>query len=395
MPGYGAVVSDLPPEPTAAIPLPQQRVIADRYRLVDIIGRGGTAEVWRAEDTALGRTVAVKLVTVPTDEGAQRAGEEARLLAGLNHPSLVPVYDAGTDEDDRPWVVMELVEGETLGDTLKRSPLDPVHAAQVGQAVAEALAYVHSQGLVHRDVKPGNVLMGKDGRVRLTDFGIARLVDAAKVTATGMTVGTASYLAPEQVMGERVTPMVDVYALGLVLLECLTGRREYAGSTVEVALARLNRQPDVPQDLPSGWPQLLTALTAREPDARPTASETAEELARIVAGGTATSLLAAAAPPVVDRTQVLQQTRVAPVVPPPAVARPLPASVPVAPARARRDDSWKWALALVAVVALLIGGAALSGVLSDDSGRTPAAVDADVPPQLRQPLQQLQREVQQ
>ena len=382
-------MSDLPPEPTAALPLPEQRVVAGRYRLLDVIGRGGTAEVWRAHDEALGRTVAVKLVTVPTDEGAQRAGEEARLLAGLSHPSLVPVYDAGTEADDRPWVVMELVEGETLGDTIRRGPLDPVRTAQVGQAVAEALSYVHAQGLVHRDVKPGNVLMGKDGRVRLTDFGIARLVDAAKVTATGMTVGTASYLAPEQVMGERITPMADVYALGLVLLECLTGRREYAGSTVEVALARLNRQPDVPPTLPSGYPQLLQAMTHREPDARPTAGEVAEELSRIAAGGTATTVLA---PPVApDRTQVLQQTRVAPVAPPPRVVE-RPAVRPVAPAAVPRNDSAKWIAALVAVVALLIGGAALAGAFERDAQELPA-ISETLPDDVKRPLQDLHTRV--
>ena len=395
-------MSDLPPEPTAALPLPEQRVVAGRYRLIDVLGRGGTAEVWRAEDEALGRTVALKLVTVPTDEGAQRAGAEARLLAGLNHPGLVPVYDAGTDASGKPWVVMELVEGETLGDTIRRGVLHPLRAGQVGHAVAEALAYVHAQGLVHRDVKPGNVLMGRDGRVRLTDFGIARLVDAAKVTATGMTVGTASYLAPEQVMGERITPLADVYALGLVLLECLTGRREYAGGTVEVALARLNRQPDVPPTLPAGWPALLTAMTARDPGLRPTAGEAAQELARIAGGGSATTVLPAPAP---DRTQVLQQTRVAPVVaavPAPTVVprpvaepleRPVRRPPPVPSTRSAapvRDDSAKWVAALVAVVALLIGGAFLAGAFERDSGRTLPAVSPTLPPQVREPLEQLQ-----
>ncbi|MDP9436217.1 MAG: serine/threonine protein kinase, partial [Actinomycetota bacterium] len=302
-------MSEQPPDQaTAALPTPQQRTVAGRYRLLELCGRGGTAEVWRALDEALGRVVAVKLVTVPTDEGAQRAGEEARLLARLSHPSLVPVYDAGTDADDRPWVVMELVQGETLGDTVRRGPLHPGRAATVGAAVAEALAYVHAQGLVHRDVKPGNVLVGDDGRVRLTDFGIARLVDAAKVTATGMTVGTASYLSPEQVLGERVTAAADVYALGLVLLECLTGRREYAGAAVEVALARLSRPPAVPPDLPSGWPGLLAAMTAREPAVRPSAAEVAQELRRIAAGGQGTTALQTV--PAAERTQVLQQTRV-------------------------------------------------------------------------------------
>jgi serine/threonine protein kinase len=394
-------VTDLPPEPTAALPQPDARTIAGRYRLLDLVGRGGTAEVWRASDDALGRTVALKLVTVPTDEGAQRAGEEARLLARLSHPGLVPVYDAGTD-DDRPWVVMELVEGETLGDTIRRGPLDLAHTAEVGQAVASALAYVHAQGLVHRDVKPGNVLMGRDGRVRLTDFGIARLVDAAKVTATGLTVGTASYLAPEQVLGERVTPMADVYALGLVLLECLTGRREYAGSTVEAAIARLNRQPEVPATLPADWAALLHAMTARSPDDRPTATEAAGRLAAIVAGTDATTVLA---PPPADRTSVLPQTRVAPApvrtsgppTPPPVAyprTTPRPAPRSVVPARPPRND-WRWAIALVVVVALLAAGAALAGLFTRDAGSALPAIKADVPSAVREPLQRLQQEVEQ
>lgn len=247
---------------TQAIPAgePDKPLVADRYRLVSLLGRGGTAEVWRAEDDALGRSVALKLVTVPTDDSAARAGEEARLLARLSHPGLVPVYDAGTDERGRPWVVMELVEGETLADTVKRGRMPSQRVAVIGRSVAEALGYVHAQGLVHRDVKPANVLIGHDGRVRLTDFGIARLVDSARVTSTGMMVGTASYLAPEQVAGETVGPPADVYALGLMLLECLTGAREYAGSTVEVALARLHRQPSIPTTLEAGWPGLLLSL---------------------------------------------------------------------------------------------------------------------------------------
>jgi serine/threonine protein kinase len=366
-----------------------ERVIAGRYRLVGLLGRGGTADVWRAEDEALGRTVALKLVTVPTDESAARAGDEARLLARLNHPGLVPVYDAGTDDDDRPWVVMELVEGETLSDTLKRGPLELAHAAAIGRSIADALAYVHAQGLVHRDVKPGNILIGKDGRVRLTDFGIARLVDAARVTSTGMMVGTASYLAPEQVAGEPVGPPADVYALGLVLLECLTGQREYAGGTVEVALARLHRSPDVPPDLPSGWSPLLIAMTGRDPARRPTPREAAVDLAHIAAGGQATTVLRA--PVAADRTQVLNRTRAAPppTRTPPRAAPPRRATAP-APV-ASGGGGWVWALLLVAIVAALAVGYLLFGQPGRDEPLEPLpAISNDLPPELREDLQRLQ-----
>jgi serine/threonine protein kinase len=373
-------------DPTQAIPTgDSDRVVADRYRLVSLLGRGGTAEVWKAEDEALARPVALKLVTVQTDDSAARAGEEARLLARLNHPSLVPVYDAGTDEQGRPWVVMELVEGETLSDAIGRGLIPSERTAAIGRSVAQALAYVHGQGLVHRDVKPGNVLIGDDGRVRLTDFGIARLVDAARVTSTGMMVGTASYLAPEQVAGEPVGPPADVYALGLVLLECLTGQREYAGSTVEVALARLQRAPDVPDTLPAGWPGLLRAMTARESRDRPAPSGVATELEAIAGGGQATTVLRTAAapmapPPAAEQTRALPRTTVTP--------QPAAPARPVATAR----SPWPWVLALLAAV-VLIG--ALAVYFSQDSGppaRLPE-VDQEIPEPLRGDLEQLRQEV--
>jgi len=377
-------------DPTQAMPSGGSApvVVASRYRLQSLLGRGGTAEVWRAEDEALARDVALKLVTVPTDDSAARAGEEARLLARLNHPGLVPVYDAGSDDRGRPWVVMELVEGETLSDTLKRGPLPSERAAAVGRSIAEALAYVHGQGLLHRDVKPANILVGRDGRVRLTDFGIARLVDAARVTSTGMMVGTASYLAPEQVAGEPVGPPADVYALGLVLLECLTGQREYAGSTVEVALARLHRAPQVPATLPAGWPGLLQAMTAREPSARPTPAQAAVDLGRILAGGEATTVLAAA--PATERTTAVPRTRVAPApAPRPAAVRPAPAPPP--PSLPRRRSAAPYVLALLLLVGVLAAGAYALANREVPVVELPE-VSEQLPDELRSDLQRLRAE---
>jgi hypothetical protein len=149
--------------------------------------------------------------------------------------------------------------------------------AKLGAQLAEALAHVHAHGVTHRDLKPANILLARD-RALIADFGVARLVDATRVTATGATVGTAAYLAPEQVLGERPGPPADVYALGLVLLECLSGVREYQGTPAESAVVPLHRQPDVPADLPNQLSATLRAMTAREPDARPTAATAARAL---------------------------------------------------------------------------------------------------------------------
>ncbi|ANZ41651.1 hypothetical protein BBK82_42595 [Lentzea guizhouensis] len=253
-------------------------LLAERYDLVEPLGSGGMAEVWRARDTRLHRDVAVKLFRAGSDlADGLRFDNEVRTLAALSHPGLVQVHDAGTG-GDTPFVVLQLVEGRTLRDRITDGPLTPDELRRLGAELAEALAYVHARGVVHRDIKPSNVLLDRDGNAHLADFGLARLLGATRLTRTGQLVGTAAYLAPEQVRGDDFGHPVDVYALGLVLLECLTGRREYEGSEIEAAVARLHRQPDVPDELPADLRRLLTLMTSLSPRRRPSAADCARML---------------------------------------------------------------------------------------------------------------------
>ncbi len=255
-------------------------LLNDRYELGPLLGSGGMADVHRATDRLLDRQVAVKVLRDvagdPTDR--DRFTAEARTLANLSHRGLVTVLDAGIDEQ-HPFLVMELVEGRSLSDALSEGPLGAVETARVGAELAATLAHTHDRGVVHRDLKPANVLLGDDRRVKLADFGIARLIgDTVRHTRTGTAVGTAAYLSPEQVRGEDVSTAVDVYSLGLVLLEALTGERAFPGSPTESALARLHRDPDVPGTLDDRWRRLLLAMTAADPAQRPAASEVAASL---------------------------------------------------------------------------------------------------------------------
>ncbi|WP_447002048.1 protein kinase domain-containing protein [Saccharothrix isguenensis] len=253
-------------------------LLAGRYRLLDTVGVGGMAEVYRAEDVVLGREVAVKVFRPGWDDTARHRFEtEVRTLAGLSHPGLVPVHDAGTG-GDTPFLVMRLVEGRTLGAEIADGPLPVRRVRRLGAELAEALAYVHAQGVVHRDVKPSNILLDAHDRPYLADFGVAHLPGATRLTRTDQLVGTAAYLAPEQVRGADVDHPADIYALGLVLLECLTGHREYPGSEVEAAVARLHRSPALPEHLPADLVDLLSSMTASDPDQRPTAADCARAL---------------------------------------------------------------------------------------------------------------------
>ena len=255
-----------------------------RYHGVHLLGRGATSEVWRAEDLTGGPDVAVKSFSPAAssthDTEGDRFRAEVGLLARLPHPNVVPVRDADVTADP-PWYVMHLADGGSLARPAPGSL--PVDVVRIATQIAAALEHVHGQGIVHRDLKPANILLDLDGHAYLSDFGIARGEGDTRLTRTGCIIGTAAYLSPEQVRGERVTPACDVYAFGLMLLELFTGCIEYPGSPVESAVARLNRSPAVPADLAAPWPALLRAMTAPEPDARPDAAELRRLLRRVPA----------------------------------------------------------------------------------------------------------------
>lgn len=327
-------------------------VIDGRYRLVHSLGRGGVAEVYEAVDERLARRVAVKLFRGDAAEELQRHESEMRTLAQLDHPALVTVYDAG-DDGRRPFLVMQLVEGTTLANELARyGKIPSEQVAEWGQTLASGLAYVHGQGIIHRDVKPANVLVGRDGRVHLADFGIARLVDAAHVTRAGEIVGTPSYFAPEQVAGEPVGPAADVYALALVLLECLTGRKAFEGTALEVAMARLARDPDVPDDLSPGWRMLLMGMLSRVPASRPLAAEVADRLGELT--GSPTTSVPVVAPPDATRVMAPVTTQATTRLPIETVPTTEPPGLP-APRRGQRIGI---VLAIVILAALIAGGIA-------------------------------------
>jgi serine/threonine protein kinase len=243
-----------------------------KYRLGTLLGRGGMSDVYRAVDERSGDVVAVKIVRSSDPEYATRLSQEAKALSRFEHSSLVGLLDSGT-KGDMAYLVMEYVEGESLAETLRRGPLTPGETAAIGSSLASGLAYVHERGVVHRDIKPANILIDAKGNARLADFGIARLVDTTTMTVIGTTLGTASYMAPEQLEDHQVGPGADVWSLGVVLLECLTGERVYAGTPSEVVARRLSGPVLLPDALPVPWKTLLRSMLDHDPLQRPHAQE--------------------------------------------------------------------------------------------------------------------------
>ncbi len=347
-------------------------LLQSRYRIDGLIDRGGMADVYRARDIRLDRDVAVKVLREIEHE--RRFAAEARTLAKLQHPNLVRLLDAGTDNGDA-FLVLELLDGATLRELLEAGPLPEARVARVAAETGAALDYIHRRDIVHRDVKPSNLMLDEYGAIRLADFGIARLLGATRITTTHQAIGTMAYIAPEQLEAGDVGPHTDVYSLGLVLIESLTGRRVFDGPPAEAAAARLSRDPDVPADLSEPWPSLLSAMTARDPALRPSAAAVRDRLSGdtteaapavtvpLAAAGAAAlhdADDAATAPVAPDRTEIASTN-----------VRELP--------RRRRQRPWRTAL----LVAALLAGALVAGTLaysaSSDGGSPPVTTTTIAP----------------
>ena len=389
------------------MPLSVGSVLAGRYEITAPIATGGMGEVWRARDRVLDRTVAAKVLRseyMSDPSFLARFRNEARHTAALTHPNIASVYDYGETTDETgtqqlAFLVMEFVDGQPLHTILHEEGRLPVDwTLHVLAQSAEGLSAAHRAGVVHRDIKPGNLLVRPDGVVKLTDFGIAQARDATPLTKTGMVVGTAQYLSPEQAQGMEVTAASDVYSLGVVAYECLAGVRPFDGaSQVAIALAHINRPPPpLPADIPPAVRLLVDRALAKDPaDRFPDGAAFAEAVHRVAAGGSPTGATLAAVPlaPATAPTRIVDMsdgtTQMFPATGPGAVAgavaapatagRPMPPLAAAGdddylddepPAQDRRRRRWLW-LALALLLAGLLALAAwvlLAG--SGDEGRS-------------------------
>lgn len=293
---------------TLEVMSPTAALLDGRYILHDRVGRGGMATVYRADDTHLERTVAIKMIHEGDGpvSSIERAHTEKALLASLSHPSLVTLHDAQLEPRRPQYLVMEFVDGPTLAQRMAAGPLPPREVARFTRDLAEGLTAVHAAGIVHRDVKPSNVLLarGRAGRpfaAKLADFGIACSIENTRLTTPGIVLGTLTYMAPEQLRDADPGTPVDIFSLGLVALEALTGSPGYAtlASGRAAAIARLMNPPTISETVPEEWRDLLTRMTRLEPEERPTAVEVARAarglLRDYASNGSGTAVAAAVA----------------------------------------------------------------------------------------------------
>jgi eukaryotic-like serine/threonine-protein kinase len=327
--------------PRQVCPVAPGSVLEHRYRLDDRIALGGVGEVWQGTDLVLRRVVAVKLLRpeyAQDEDCLARFRAEGRHAALLSHPNIAQVYDCAEQAPPLPgFLVMELVDGQSLARLLAGGPLSPARTMGIVAQAARGLQAAHTAGLVHRDIKPGNLLIGRDDQVKITDFGIAQVPGSARLTRTGLLVGTAAYLAPERASGGPATPASDLYSLGVVAYECLTGQAPFDGEPLAVALAHLQQaMPPLPPPVPAAVAALVAELTAKDPSARPpSAADVSDRAERLRTGppppaaGPA-SPLSAAGPdsPLSAAAPDSPLSAAAPASPPPAAA---PAGLTTAP----------------------------------------------------------------
>ena len=311
-----------------------ETTLGGRYRLLRRIGGGGMGVVWEADDAVLSRRVAVKVLPpelAADDRFVERFRREARAAAGLTHPNVAQVYDYGEDGPTR-FIVMELVPGETLAERLRRGgPLEPDEAARIGAEAADALEAAHRAGIVHRDVKPENIMLTPSAEVKVMDFGIAAAAQYSSLTTAGSLLGTATYMSPEHASGSLVTGASDVYSLAVVLYEMLTGRPPFAMETpVATALAHVNAEPEPISAAVSGVPPKLAETVqlglAKDPSRRP---ESAAAFAAMLRGDGGAGK--GAAPRAASPTRPLSSDRTIPLPVPTPTRRLAPATVPLSP----------------------------------------------------------------
>jgi serine/threonine-protein kinase len=365
-------------------------ILGGRYRLDQVLGQGGMATIFRATDSGLGREVAVKVLRPEFGSDAQfveRFRHEAQAAASLSHPNVVQVYDYGTDPAG-PYIVMEQVSGGDLSVALgEHGALPPTAVARIGQQVADALAAAHARGLVHRDIKPSNILLSPDGRVQVADFGIAHVAARSPVTSTGITLGSVLYFSPEQARGDTSSPASDIYSVGLVMYELLTGQRPFSGdSPAAVAVARLSGSVPSPMQVRPETPPALDAIVrwclAIDPAARPGAQDLSLALARFVADPSGSAMLAGptAAAATGDAPAVAGGMAAAPGV----VTASAPTPVPVAVRAGRghehqRSGPLAWAAAGLGLLVIVASGILLFVLFSGIGDAPPAASPSPVP----------------
>ena len=393
---------------------PGSVILGGRYVLGEKIGAGGFSEVWRATDLVLSRQVAIKRLHLGSAEALTRFRAEAQHAGGLSHENIARIYDYGEPAPPQPpFLVMELVDGPSLAGALAVGPLDPARSLDIVAQTASGLDAAHLAGLVHRDIKPANLLLVPDGVVKITDFGIAQATDATAVTGTGQLLGTPGYLAPERVMGAPATAASDLYSLGIVAYECLTGAPPYTGPALAVALAHWERPlPPLPGQVPGDIAALVFELTAKDPADRPrSAGEVARRASQMtarLATGAATRAAPAHPDPAVTVTeQAARYPGVAPAMPVPdaaavppardlagdaAVPAPVPMTEmlterlqrrpPVAPHRARhalQRAVLPTAAAIVVIATAFLIGSAISPGPAPHAGTVPSAAPPSPP----------------